>query len=101
MTGFGPDDFFGPRMTCVFDFDVREYRGNPHQVMTPFGQPRIIEAADACARHAALEKEVKRLRNFVHAAIGWLTLDDDREALNALHEALGENETDHKAGSKC
>ncbi len=37
------------RMTCVFDYDVREFAGNPHHADTPFGCPVIVSDGDLAA----------------------------------------------------
>lgn len=39
------------RMTCVFDYDVKSFKGNPHHADTPFGRPVIINDGDLAAEN--------------------------------------------------
>ncbi len=49
------------RMTCVFDFDVRDYKASPHQADTPFGKPVIVSRGD-------LAEESDRFREAIEYA---------------------------------
>ena len=51
--------------TCVFDGNIREFRGNPHQADTPFGRPTVVSAGDVCQAHDALEEQLNAAREFV------------------------------------
>lgn len=45
------------RTTCVFDFDILSFDGNPHCAETPFGRPVIISMGDLSAENDLLLAE--------------------------------------------
>jgi len=40
---------YGPRMTAVFQYDLRKFDGNPHTAETPFGKPVALCLGDELA----------------------------------------------------
>jgi hypothetical protein len=99
-----------PKMTAVFDFDLRQYQGNPHHADTPFGKPVILAIGDeftaAQARAEQAEAEAARLREYYDAAeairdVGLLHMTAEMSArMKAARAALreGGNGTAQKGG---
>jgi multidrug efflux pump subunit AcrA (membrane-fusion protein) len=73
-----------PKMTAVFDFDLRQYQGNPHHADTPFGKPVILAMGDELtAAQARIEKQVRFLK---------IARDEAGEALARAEQAEAEVE---------
>lgn len=50
-----------PKMTCVFDCDVRSLAINPHKAETPFGQPTIVSVGDLAAENYRLREALQEI----------------------------------------
>lgn len=67
------------RMTCVFECDVRSYKGNPFHASTPFGKPVVVSDSDLAAEHDMQEDRADalaaRLEEVRLAVVGWRETD--------------------------
>jgi hypothetical protein len=83
-TNKAPKGQDAPKMTAVFDFDLRQYQGNPHHADTPFGKPVILAMGDELtAAQARIEKQVRFLK---------IARDEAGEALARAEQAEAEVE---------
>ena len=67
------------RTTCVFNYVLEEFPGNPHHAETPFGQPARISIGDACADLDELEERYERLRAAAAPVVWWVSQYDDED----------------------
>jgi len=55
-------------MSCIFEMDVRDFKGNPFKAETPFGPPIIINTGNLAAENDLLREELEHWKGFVSMA---------------------------------
>lgn len=64
--------------TILFEGDIKDIKGNPFKVETPFGRPKQIATEDVMAYAERLEEALEKIETF---STDELSRDEAREAL--------------------
>lgn len=68
----------GRGISLWFDKDIRDIKGNPHRIETPFGFASVFGTGDIFLERDALESAIEKALQFI---------DEDNEAYKILVEA--------------